>query len=363
MRWRNLLVLALVALSGCITIGPPSQHAPRHSDEVTEEHVKLMIARFGPRLYLCNDEKYLLDDPEYILDVGARLSWGIVNSRYASYSVTNVRSRATSAATLYDDARDVAGSFPSDAYRQWIHISDAFIGGNLRRAKATVRVLPAGTFSTELQFWFFYPYNGPARVRVRAASGSAHDNWLKQSGRHYGDWELVSIIVSNSVTELESVYMSRHSGGETFHLGRDGEYRSARNSRRTLETRSRRPIVYSAVSSHAHYPSPGIFEYERVHSTYWVLGTASADLFDRATAGVPFNAYEEGNYRIVSSDMPGFEVTEPTWLDYSGPWGQYERLSDKITFKGIRVHSYEEVGQGPSGPKRKREWHGALRAQ
>jgi len=377
------LILALLVLSGCM-IGTPAPPPRRHMTEVVEEDIRLMIARFGPLLYLRNDEKFVMDDPEYVLDRGASLCWGIVNdSNYDSFRCENVQSKPTSSKTLCDDAFAVANSIQSapnsSEYKYWLRISDAFKSGSLRRAKALVHILPAGDFSTELQFWFFYPFNGPGRVRVRASSGIGDDNWLGQCGRHYGDWELGSIIVSNTATELESVYMSRHSGGETFNRSEDRTsiealvpFKSTSDPRRRLQIMGpgfaqsiyiAHPVVYSAISSHAHYPSAGNHNYKRVFSYDYGLGTASADLFDRTESGQAFRAYDEANYRIVSSDIPGFKVIEPTWLDYDGRWGQYEKLIDKIKFGLIPVQTYKEVGGGPSGPKMKPEWSGAIRAQ
>ena len=57
------------------------------------------------------------------------------------------------------------------------------------------------------------------------------------------------------------------------------------------------------------------------------------------------------------------KVEEPEWLSYQGRWGQYERLVDDIKWGAIKVHTYKEVGNGPTGPKVKPEWLGAFRAQ
>ncbi|MBN1419587.1 MAG: Vps62-related protein [Planctomycetes bacterium] len=374
MLQRTSLVLGLLILSGC-TIGRPAPLPPRETADVSEDDVKLMIARFGPVIYLRDDEAFVMDDPEYILDHGTSLCWGIVDdASYSSFGCTGVRSKPTSSETLLDDVRaagEVIRSTPdAGKYKCWLNINDAWKAGNLNRAKALVRVLPSGKHWTEIQFWFFYPFNGPGRVRIRAASRIGDDNWLRQCGRHYGDWELVSIIVSNTATELVSVYMSRHSGGEVFHQREDGTYRSASRPGVGLEIEGpgflqdmykAHPIVYSAISSHAHYPSAGNHYYERVFSQRWGLGTASADLFDRTEAGRPFRTYEPGRYRIISSDLPNVSVDEPRWLDFDGRWGQYEKLSDKIHFGAIPTYTYEGVGKGPTGPKKKAEWMGAFR--
>jgi hypothetical protein len=373
---RGCFILLLVILYGC-TIGAPSQPPDRHISEVGEEDIKLMIDRFGPLLYLRNDEKYVMDDPEYVLDRGVSLCWGVVNDKdYDSFNIDKTQGMPTSSKTLIEDTNtvknDIKSAQNSDKYKYWLHISDPFKGGNLSRAKALVRVLPAGDYSTELQFWFFYPFNGPGRVRIRLSSGIGDDNWLRECGRHYGDWELVSIIVSNTATELQSVYMSRHSGGETFYKWEDGTYRSASDPKKKLQIEGpgflksmwiAHPVVYSAISSHAHYPGAGNHYYERVFKIDYGLGTVSADLFDRTEAGRSFKAYEKTKYRIISSDMPGFKVDEPDWLAFDGRWGQYEKLVDRVKVSVIPVRLYKEVGRGPTGPKMKNEWSGALQAQ
>jgi hypothetical protein len=371
-----LFVLGLLILSGCkiITIGEPQQPPSRDTANVSEQDVRLMIARFGPLIYLRNDEKYVMDDPEYILDHGVSLSWGRVDNShsYDAFSLTGVQSRPTSSDTLLDDARavrDLIRSLPdANKYKYWLSIDDAWKAGNLSRAKSLVRVLPHGKYSTELQFWLFYPFNGPGRVEICASSKACDDNWLSQTGRHYGDWELVSIVVSNTATQLLSVYMSRHSGGETFHRWEDGTYRSTSRPENRLsifvpafkDMYRKHPIVFSAVSSHAHYPSVGNHNYERVFSKGYLLGTASADLFDRTDDGLAFRTYDPNRYWIISSDLPSFRVTEPKWLAFDGRWGQYEKLADRIKFGVVPTYTYKEIGSGPTGPKMKSEWASAF---
>jgi hypothetical protein len=239
--------------------------------------------------------------------------------------------------------------------------------GSMLRAKAQVHVLPADSLTTEIQFWFFYPFNGPGRVEVCASSKMCDDNWLRENGRHYGDWEVVSILVSNNAEELLGVYMSRHRGGEMFERGQDGRYHSINDFKRVLHFeglgRNAHPIVYAAISSHAHYPSAGNQKYERVYQKKYGLGTASADLFDRTGAGRGLLAYKQRGYQFISSDLPNFKVEEPDWLEYDGRWGQYEKLRDNIKFslKIIKVWTYKEIGNGPTGPRMKPLWEGAFK--
>jgi len=368
MRHLCCLLCAAIGVAGAGGEGvtASSADANQRSNQLTKQQIEQMIEQFGPIIYLRDDERYLMDDPEHVLDNGVSLEWGIVENEknYKTFQVRRVESVPTSSKSLMADVRQVQETIQSysgaDKYRYWLRIDDKMKPGSLRRAKALVRVLPATPFSTEIQFWFFYPFNGPGRVEVCAASSMCDDNWLDQCGRHYGDWERVSLLVSTTSKQLISVSMSRHSGGEVFDRADNGVFQSVTNRKRTLELRGSHPVIYAAVSSHALYPKPGNHNYGRVFSKKWGLGTASADLFDRTAAETEFRAYQRDRYRIISSELPNVQVAEPEWLEFNGAWGQYEKLSDKIKFsKGnIPVYSFEEVKSGPSGPKRQKEWKG-----
>jgi len=354
---------------GTIIASDASSSIIKKSNEVDEETIRKMISKFGPLIYLHPDEVYLMDDPVYVLDNGVTLNWGEVRNDkdYSSLQVKRVRTVKTSSETLKEDAYSVREAIQSlsepSAYKYWLHIDDRMKKGSMSRAKALVRVLPFDLLTTEIQFWLFYPFNGPGRVEVCASSKMCDDNWLKETGRHYGDWERVSILVSNNAEELLGVYLSRHREGEAFERGDDGKYHSTKDHRKVLHFegfgRNAHPIIYSAISSHAHYVSPGTHKYERVFSKKYGLGTASADLFDRTDTGPGLRAYHPKGYQFISSAMPNFRVDEPDWLQYDGRWGQYEKLKDNVKFavKAIKVFTYKEVGNGPTGPKVKKAWN------
>jgi hypothetical protein len=152
--------------------------------------------------------------------------------------------------------------------------------------------------------------------------------------------------------------MSRHGGGEEFKRSQDGVFKSDSGS--TLEFQGSHPVVYAAVSSHAHYPTAANYNYylARVWQFKYGVGTASADLFDRTAKHTEFKTYEPARYRIISSDLPEFRVGEPKWLEFRGNWGPYEKLTDKIKFRrilkiSIPVYTRSEIGGGVIGPKLK----------
>ena len=379
MKIRVIIIILVLCLTGCIIDRGSYVPAPRPGQTpqklaavVDEEQVHKMISRFGPLIYLRSDEAYLMDSPEYVLDSGVTLNWGIVDNQedYNSFQIRRVRSMPTSSATILQDAAKIKEAIEStdnpEQYRYWLNIPDKLKSGSMKRAQALVHVLPYDTMSTEIQFWLFYPFNGPGRVKVCASSKMCDDNWLRESGRHYGDWEMVSILVSNDARDLLGVYMSRHNTEEFFERWEDGTFRSRTNQKNLMHMeglgRNSHPIVYAGISSHAHYASPGTHNYKRVFSQSYVLGTASADLFDRTEAGRGLLTYKPGGYRIIASDLPDFEVEEPDWLQYDGRWGQYEKLKDDVKFaiKAIKVYTFSAVSGGPTGPKVKKAWDGVF---
>ncbi|MBU1195252.1 MAG: Vps62-related protein [Proteobacteria bacterium] len=380
---RFIVLIVCLVLTGCVTVKDgtsrdDSKASSRilKSADVDEQKIRKMISRFGPLIYLHPEEQYLMDDPEYMLDHGVTLNWGLVEHEtdFQKFKALKVRSMQTSLKSFMNDVGEIkqaieSTSNPSD-YRYWMNIHDSMKKGNMSRARAWVHVLPFDALSTEIQFWFFYPFNGPGRVEICASGKMCDDIWLKENGRHYGDWEVVSILVSNNAENLLGVYMSRHAGSETFFRQNDGKFRSADNSSRVLQVKGTgkeaHPVVYSAISSHAHYPGAGNQDYERLSKKKYGVGTFSVDLFDRTKAGQSFAAYHQNRYRIISSDMPGFTVQEPAWLSYDGYWGQYEKLQDKVKMGPkakllkVKVYTYKSVAKGPSGPKMKKKWAGAF---
>ncbi|MEZ4599577.1 MAG: Vps62-related protein [Syntrophotaleaceae bacterium] len=362
------LAISITFLALFMFLTNPSFSGDRSPLSIEEDDLIEMIERSGPLIFLHSQEKFFMDDPEYVLDKGSSLQWGIVENdrNYNSFETKRVMTMPTSSKTLLEDVRIIEEAIQAspdmENYKYWIHIDENTMKpGSQSRAKAFIRALPATPVTTEIQFWFFYPFNGPGRVEVCAASTMCDDNWLSQTGRHFGDWEHVSLLFSNITKELTSVYMSRHDGSETFDRDQNGVFRSSSNPKRVLQFEGSHPVIYSAVSSHAHYPKQGNkHKYKRVFSKKWGLGTASADLFDCTAPSIPFKTFEPGSYKLVSSAFPNIHVEEPGWLDFKGRWGQYEKLLDKIKFAHpkLKVYTYTDIGKGPSGPKQKKSWEG-----
>ncbi|MBN1422177.1 MAG: Vps62-related protein [Planctomycetes bacterium] len=331
--------------------------------DLAREDVEDLVERYGPVLLFHPWEEHFPDDVEYVLDHGVSLAWGVVHDEtdYGAFRVEEPDSVPTSGATLMGDVRHVeeyVRPYVSDpaSFKYWLHIEDGLKPGDRARGESLIRLLPVNWLFTEIQFWSFYPFNGPGRAEFCAWSACCTDYQLKEVGRHFGDWEHVSLLIENATRELTAVYMSRHGSGQWFSRS-GGAWSSG------LRFSGTHPIVYSAYDSHAHYPDAGRHDYERIFEYDWEIGTTSVDLYDTTESGESFETFQPGSYRVISSALPGYEVTEPEWLAFRGRWGQYERLSDTANLPScnvkvipIPVYTYEEVGCGPSGPGMKTSW-------
>jgi hypothetical protein len=333
--------------------------AVRGVDPLSAQQVDSLIQDYGPVVYFHSEEEYFMDDPTYVLDQGVFLRWALVyfEDDYDSFAMKEYDGILTNSHTLKNDLayilNDVMPNPPysNDYYfRYWLNIPANLYAGdfNQQRSKAFVRVLPWNTFFTEIQFWFFYPFNGPGRFRICVSSNVCSQIQLNENGRHEGDWEHVSLIFENTSQKLVSIYMSQHDGGAMFSANNPG-----------LLYQGLHPVVLSAKYSHANYAQAGTLYYARVKSVDWPGGggTFSIDLYDRTNIGKSFETFQPGNYEVISSNT--FPVHEPDWLRFQSRWGEYIKNGDYFPIPypgGVYVYEQEEVSSGPSGPAMKSGW-------
>ena len=223
-------------------------------DQLSSSEIHGLIQQYGPKLYLKYGEDYWMDDPVWVLDHNMALCWALIadEADYWTFDPQFPGCIPTSSQSLMDDVAHVNNDIkPNEPYnnswmfRIWLNHSNLFPPGDMTRAKAYVHVIPWNTFFTEIQFWFFYPFNGPGRVEI-CIIGICQDIQMETNGRHYGDWEHISLRILNSTKELVAVYMSAHDKGYWFGSSAFGS---------GLAFDGDHPIVYSAFYSHAHYPT------------------------------------------------------------------------------------------------------------
>jgi hypothetical protein len=320
-------------------------------DQLSSSEIDGLIQQFGPKLYFQQEEKFWMDDPVWVLNHDMALCWALIADEddFDSFDPQFRACMGTSSQSLMDDVDYVNNEIkPNEPYnnspifRIWLNHHHLFPPGNMTRAKAYVHVIPWNTFFTEIEFWFFYPFNGPGRVQF--CTPLCENVQLITNGRHYGDWEHITLRFLNSTKELVAVYMSAHDMGDWFGTGAFGN---------GLAFYGNHPIVYAAKYSHAHYPTIGTHFYKKIFDIE-VYTASLYDLTDKG--GGRFDTYLPGNYTVISS--PLFPVQEPDWLQYPGRWGGYEKLQTFFLPVNIPgVTPYNEVGSGPYGPNQKTMWN------
>ncbi|KAK7243747.1 hypothetical protein RIF29_38558 [Crotalaria pallida] len=211
--------------------------------------------------------------------------------------------------------------------------------GDFKTTQAYVHVKPMfGGTCTDLAMWVFYPFNGPSKAKVGLI-----DIPLGKIGEHIGDWEHVTLRISNFDGGLKKVYFSQHS---------NGQWVDASN----LEFQSgNKPVAYSSLSGHAFYPKAGLV----------LQGTSEIGIRNDAAKSNMVIDCGVG-FEIVSGDYLGSAIIEPPWLNYLREWGpkiSYD-FADELNklekaFPALQKLPSELLGEeGPTGPKVKRNWSG-----
>ncbi|XP_058726125.1 hypothetical protein At1g04090-like [Vicia villosa] len=200
--------------------------------------------------------------------------------------------------------------------------------------------------------WVFFPFNGPGRAKVVFINIK-----LGKIGEHVGDWEHVTLRISNLDGQLWQMYLSQHQGGSWI----DSSQLEFQPITSYFDFPTKRPIVYATLHGHATYPHEGL-----------VLGGKNGiGVRDDTDKG---SIMDMAKYVLVSADYLG-SVQEPSWLNFFREWGpridynlddQLEVLKKfllirklKDAFENmIRGLPKEMLGEeGPTGPKVKNSWN------
>lgn len=165
---------------------------------------------------------------------------------------------------LTNDGKDSAGYFLDVA--DWMYGGDA----DLSRTKPYVRVLnkpgqsvyannpltnqpigpPILTLPAykEIQFWFFFPFNGCQTHRVHALADNLkyYTSYFQMcdAARHEGDVEAVTVFINQSNGRPMGIATTRH--GDNFYTRWED-----------IKSSGTHPFAYSAWASHAMYTTPG----------------------------------------------------------------------------------------------------------
>lgn len=309
----------------------------------TLPQLQQLIAQVAPRVYLHPTDEFGPSSVEWFLD-RATLKGTDGTSQPANQGLPQ-------------------GGGDDGAY--WLEIPTANRGGDLSNAVAYVNAKYLKYF-VDLQFWFFYPYNGAGRAKVTLSAdvtSTTKQIDLDPMGEHGGDWEHATFRVRLSDGVLISVYLAQHSGGVWLQPS-------------DLAVESGSPVVYSSRHGHASYRGTGHnlsneSSLTEAGVTWFQFGLINAT--DKGSRYLDCRSH----YQILGADWLS-EVSIPAWRSFNRRWGPhivYDRAWLTDIIKGalgdIPVASDKAATavmdalpdefkeeNGPTGPWRKGSWSG-----
>lgn len=194
-------------------------------------------------------------------------------------------------------------------------------------APATLVVVDKGNGIVDAFWFFFYSYNlGQTVLNIRF-------------GNHVGDWEHAMVRFENGVPR--GVFFSEHEGGQAYAWG-------------AVEKRGQRPVIYSAVGSHAMYAMPGLQPYilpfkmlkdVTDRGPLWDPAKNSRMYFYEFDRPEPENSMNNPDCLTPAAQNPDAPVD---WFFYTGAWGdRLYTLADKRQWRLFGQYHYVN---GPTGP-------------
>lgn len=223
--------------------------------------------------------------------------------------------------------------------------------GDLQSSEVYLNIKPMfGATFTDIAVWIFYPFNGPATAKL----GAIEIIPLGIIGEHVGDWEHLTLRISNFNGVLNKVYFSEHSGGSWV----DAPSLEFQNG-------SNKSVAYSSLNGHANYSKPGLV----LQGIGDIIGIRN----DTAKSAVVLDTGLR--YSVVAAENLGLGIVEPPWVNYCREWGPkitYVSEDDIKKLESLLPAELRDVfekliglipneffgEEGPTGPKMKASWSG-----
>ena len=282
---------------------------------LTEEEVHALITAYGPMLYLHPDDTYLMSSVDWFLD-RATLKNADGLSRPASEGLPAGHMDGGIVVPCTPDQKRQHLPQCANTY-YWLDLPEADRPGAPETATAYVHAYaPSVNRFTDLQFWFFYPFNGPGTGHLIVEfEGISHkgDASMAPLGIHGGDWEHAVLRFDTATKSLHSVAVAQH--GDVQWITDLG----------TLERQGQQVVLYSSRNGHATYVNAGSHYTEKHdYSKNAPLPTGLVfelrnDTKRSSDAGHILNAAQR--YHLVAADFLPNPPVPPAWLAYPYRWG------------------------------------------
>ncbi len=249
---------------------------------------------FAPVVWLHKDDEYRPSSVDWYL---ARASLEYNNNKKKIIEEGKVTAAALISQTVGSDHSDFAKQ-PNNRNQKFnLKITNdkdlkagqpSIMKGDLGSAACYVHIRP----NLEIQYWFFYPYNGA----------------ILGTGAHEGDWEHITIRLANladpkTKSDIKEIFFSRHN-----------EKVWIKNEKDKIEFEGNRPVIFSARHSHANYSTP----YQHGN---WDRDQANRDV-----------KWETWSRLEFLEDNPANELRH-LWNRFNGNWGGSKSM---VSTPGIR---------------------------
>ncbi|WP_261381686.1 Vps62-related protein [Paenibacillus cremeus] len=163
----------------------------------------------------------------------------------------------------------------------------------------------------DLQYWFFYPYNDSSSVAGVDLN-------------HEGDWEHITVTLDSAATFQNAYYAAHDNEGLRYTSSQS----SFADSTGVIATNAQKltggfthPVVYSAIGTHASYPTVG------THSR-----TGLPD--DTTSAGTAWNTMNS----VVNVGEISYPLNGQTFIKYGGLWGEIGQTTESTGPDGPAFH-------------------------
>lgn len=320
------------------------------------QELERLIAKYAPLVYLHPEEKYNIASVETYLE-------------QAELENRTTHSKQQARAEYLP-----VGNGNKDSFHLELKNSPpAFDDYPVHQAKTYVHAKAHSDVFTDLQFWFFFAWNGPADASIKwlidNITGHSASPSLEPLGVQEGSWKRLTLRFDNESRLLTQVFFSQPGGGtwlDADKIQRSGDQIAA----------------YISKNTHGFYPGPGIHVSNtlrlNVHSSALEVSltneTAKGEVIDFSK-----------RFELVCADyLTEKKPLEPPWLNFSHPWGKENTsalnqkslkeiikrvfgtkleflLSNSIQMEllsYLQTFFTREVQNGSSGPKYQECWSG-----
>ncbi|KAH7325920.1 hypothetical protein B0I35DRAFT_421487 [Stachybotrys elegans] len=263
------------------------------------------------------------------LDQGEPTTWWDADKAHPVHRISDPREHKFASGSPFDRPRRI---HPRDVLPRG-HKPDA---DGRSDAPAVLVLVDKGDGILDAFWFFFYSYNlGQTVLGIRF-------------GNHVGDWEHCMMRFDNGVPR--AIYFSEHEGGQAYTYD-------------AVEKYGDRPVIYSAVGSHAMYALPGTHPYilpfrllkdETDKGPIWDPSLNNyAYHYDYTMEGFLPDDPDEVDSTVESLVPASKNPNAPTsWFHYAGRWGdEVYSLADMRQWRFFGQYHYVS---GPFGPKFKR---------